>query len=115
MSIIKVISRKFPKSYVTNIFSFIDYQNKLAISIRKQPGCISSTSYWLNLDNYESQEVVPICHISKWNSIEDWNIWCKSKDKYIIDNCYKVNLKKEKTDILVERDVTEIPEKYNNF
>jgi heme-degrading monooxygenase HmoA len=74
MTVRVLINYKFPPSRETEVLPIL---KELRIRVPQQPGYISS-EYLKRVDAPHEMVV-----ISTWNSINEWNSWFKSKDRYI--------------------------------
>jgi len=87
MNVVKVITRKIPKSSIANC-TFIQFSNDLTQAASSHIGFLNSTSYWENVYLYNDNS--SLYTISDWESLHNWEHWESSQLRNDILKEYKM-------------------------
>ena len=72
MNRFKILSEKISSKELLTTNRFINYTNSLSQAAKKQPGFMSSNSYFKGDLNNEQQDILTMVTISEWTSSDDW-------------------------------------------
>ena len=107
---IKIISTKGGKLTLNNVIPrllMLEYTNSLTEKAKYQKGFVNSNSYWKNSLAFSHNINIELITISEWKTLEDWNNWYLSKERYEIYRKYSNIIAKEHFDYLTQKNIND--------
>ena len=109
--LIKIISIKKAKISLHQVIPrvrLLEYTNSLSDLAKNYPGFITTNSYWKNsLDYSKDNYNLELISISEWNTMNDWNNWFTSDDRYRIHMKYQNIIGREEFNILNKKEIND--------